>query len=508
MSNLIEPEDRVLSTLEKDGSRRWLYPRLSLGDFLTKRRVVAYTLILIFTIVPYLKFNGKPLFLLDVLNRKFFIFGYTFLPTDTILLALFLVSLIVGVFLMTALFGRVWCGWACPQTVYMEFVYRPIERLFEGTKGRGGKPRKQVAGWRKVAKFGVYLIVSAFLAHTFLAYFVGVDNLLHWMTGSPFKHPVAFTIMAATTFLMMFDFGYFREQTCIIACPYGRFQSVMLDRQSLIVTYDKNRGEPRGKKRKQDDHGQTSGGDCVDCHLCVDTCPTGIDIRDGLQLECIGCAQCIDACAPVMAKLGRDPGLIRYSTQAVMEGQKPRLLRPRVIFYPTIMLIVLSLLTVLILTKKPADVLVLRNFGNPYVVMDDGQVANTMRVKITNRTDQPVTYTVAPADDRISRIEMAQNPMTIDAGDQHTEGVLVVVPRSAFSGGGIDAQLNVTDGDEYSQDVHCRLLGPLGGAPAPGSAPGSGPGSDTSVSTANNLTTPTTAVFNKPDTAKAVEGSP
>ncbi len=465
MSTLLEPDDRVLSTLEKDGSRRWLYPRLSSGGFLTQRRVVAYALILIFTVTPYIQLNGKPLILLDVLAREFTILGYTFLPTDTILLALFLVAMIVGVFLMTALFGRVWCGWACPQTVYMEFVYRPIERIFEGTKGRGGKPKKAVAGWRKALKFVVYLVVSGFLAHTFLAYFVGVDNLLKWMTGSPFDHPVAFVVMTATTLLMMFDFGYFREQTCIIACPYGRFQSVMLDRQSLIVTYDKNRGEPRGKKKKGADADET--GDCVDCNLCVDTCPTGIDIRDGLQLECIGCAQCIDACAPVMAKLGRDPGLIRYSTQAVMEGEKPRMLRPRVILYPAAMLVILTLFTVLLTTKQPADVLVLRNFGNPYVVMDDGQIANTMRIKITNRTDQSVSYTVTAADPRISRIEMAQNPVVIDAGAQHTEGVLVVAPRSAFTGGGIDSKLNITDGGEFSQDVDCRLLGPLGGGQAP-----------------------------------------
>ncbi len=463
MSNLIEPEERVLSTLEKDGSRRWLYPKLSQGNFLLKRRIVAYALILIFTLIPYIKLNGKPLILLDVLNREFTIFGYTFLPTDTILLALFIVAVIVGIFLMTALFGRVWCGWACPQTVYMEFVYRPIERFFEGTKGKGGKPRGQVEGWRKIAKFVVYFLVSTFLAHTFIAYFVGVDNLIRWMTGSPFNHPVAFLVMAAVTALMMFDFGYFREQTCIIACPYGRFQSVMLDRQSLIVTYDKNRGEPRGKARKDE---ADDKGDCVDCHLCVDTCPTGIDIRDGLQLECIGCAQCIDACAPVMAKLGRDPGLIRYSTQATMEGQKQRFIRPRVIFYPAIMLIVITLFSVLFFNKGTADVLMLRNFGNPYTVLEDGQIANSMRLKITNRTADTASYTIAPADERITRIDLAENPVQVESGESVTEGVLVVVPRSVFTTGAIDVNLHVTDGNDYDEMIHCRLLGPVGSAPA------------------------------------------
>jgi cytochrome c oxidase accessory protein FixG len=458
LSTLLEPDERVLSTLEKDGSRRWLNPRLSGGDFLKKRRAVAYILILIFTLTPYLRLNGKPLVLLDVIHRQFTLFGYTFLPTDTILLALFIVAMIVGVFLMTALFGRVWCGWACPQTVYMEFVYRPIERLFEGTRGRGGKPRGKVAGWRRAAKFAVYLLVSMFLAHTFLAYFVGIENLVKWMTHSPFKHPVAFTVMAATTGLMLFDFGVFREQTCIIACPYGRLQSVMLDRQSLIVTYDTDRGEPRGKKRKD----ENDTGDCVACNLCVDTCPTGIDIREGTQMECIGCAQCVDACAPVMAKLGRPPGLIRYSTQAAMEGEKPRLIRPRVIIYPTIMVLVLTLFLFMLGTKKPADVLLLRSRGTPFTVMEDGHVANAMRIKITNRMDEAASYTVKPADERISRIEIAQNPLLIGPGESRTEGVLVVAPRSAFLTGSLNVHLQISDGQRFDQQIACRLLGPSG----------------------------------------------
>jgi cytochrome c oxidase accessory protein FixG len=465
-SSLLEPDERVLSTLEKDGSRRWLNPRLSGGSFFTARRVFAYLLIVVFTVTPYVHILfglDKPLVLLDILHRKFILFGFTFLPTDTILLALTLVTLLIGVFLMTALFGRVWCGWACPQTVYMEFVYRPIERLFEGTTGKGGKSRKRVAGWRRVVRYAVYLLVSMYLAHTFLAYFVGVENLARWITSSPFKHPVAFMVMASTTGLMMFDFGFFREQTCIIACPYGRLQSALLDRRSLIVSYDKNRGEPRGKKRKSvdgDDTGQA--GDCVDCHLCVETCPTGIDIRDGLQMECIGCAQCVDACAPVMAKLGREAGLIRYSTQATMDGESAGLLRPRVVIYPAVMLALVVAITVLLSVKKSADVVLLRNLGNPFTVMDDGQVSNSMRIKITNRREVAAAYRIEPASGAVSRIEMVENPLAIDPGESRTEGVLIVVPRSAFTDGVYNITLHVSDGAGFEQDIPCRLLGPYG----------------------------------------------
>lgn len=325
---------RVLATLNDDGSRRWLKPRVSPGRFLSRRRAVAYGLILLFTAIPYIQVGGRPLVLLDLPARRFTIFGVTFLPTDTVLLALFMVSVFVGVFLLTALLGRVWCGWACPQTVYMEFVYRPIERLLEGSPGRRRKGVLAESGVGKVLKFGAFLVVSLFLAHTFLAYFVGVERLAHWVTRSPLEHPSGFLIVAAVTGLMLFDFGYFREQMCLVACPYGRFQSALLDRSSLIVSYDRKRGEPRGRKTVSlplVDGAGSARGDCVDCGLCVATCPTGIDIREGLQMECVHCAQCIDACDAVMTKLGMPRGLIRYSSQDAIEGKQARFLRPRVV---------------------------------------------------------------------------------------------------------------------------------------------------------------------------------
>ncbi|HEY8747626.1 MAG TPA: cytochrome c oxidase accessory protein CcoG, partial [Tepidisphaeraceae bacterium] len=336
------PEDHVLSTLERDGSRRWLSPKLARGRFLARRRAVAYALIVIFTVVPYMSVRGKPAILLDVVHRRFTLLGFTFLPTDTLLLALFMVGCILSVFLATALLGRVWCGWACPQTVYMEFVFRPIERLFMGRSGVGGKGRGDVAMWRTAALYLTYLLISFYLAHTFLAYFVGVEALRHWVRGSPSDHLSAFLIVAVVTALMLFNFGFFREQMCIIACPYGRLQSVLLDRFSLIISYDQIRGEPRGAMRKTTLPVLDQRGDCVDCEMCVAVCPTGIDIRKGLQIECIACAQCIDACDSVMKKVGRKPGLIRYSSQAAMAGDKRSALRPRVIIYPAILLIILT----------------------------------------------------------------------------------------------------------------------------------------------------------------------
>ena len=299
-SSLTPPEDRVLTTLDADGSRHWIYPKLAQGTFLRWRRVVAYLLIALYTLLPFISIGGKPTILLDIVHGEFTFFGFTFLPTDMVLLAIFVVTLFLTLFFVTAIAGRVWCGWACPQTVYMEFVFRPIERLCTGTTGVGNKPKKNVAPWRIAAMYFLYLLICLHLSHTFLSYFVGVKNLHDWIwTSPPWQHPGAFAVVAFITGLMMFDFCYWREQLCIIGCPYGRFQSVLLDRGSATIGYDCHKGEPRGRGR---DREEKKLGHCVDCHLCVDVCPTGIDIRDGLQLECIGCAQCIDICDQVMDK--------------------------------------------------------------------------------------------------------------------------------------------------------------------------------------------------------------
>jgi cytochrome c oxidase accessory protein FixG len=458
---LLEPEDHVLSTLERDGSRRWMWPKPSPGRFLTGRQVLGYSLIALFGILPYVKINGQPAMLLDVIHRKFHLFGTTFLPTDTVLLALGMVSFIVTIFLFTAVLGRLWCGWVCPQTVYMELVFRPIERLCLGIKGRGGPPRGAVAPWRKVLKFVVFFVISIYLAHTFLAYFVGVENLRKWIFGSPQNHPIAFAVMAVTTALMMFDFGYFREQMCILACPYGRFQSVMLDRQSLIISYDHKRGEPRGKMKSGTEQAAAKLGDCIDCKACVVTCPTGIDIRQGLQLECIGCAQCIDACDAIMTKVGRKTGLIRYSSQDAIEGTKRRGIRPRLVFYPAILLVLASFLVFNVSQRQAADVTLLRSAGQPFMKLPTGEISNNLRLKITNRSDRDVAYNVAVDGDASVRIVMNENPVTVAAGEMATMGVVVIAPADRFKAGQADLVLRVTDGREVDRMVKCHLVGPL-----------------------------------------------
>ena len=460
-SSILEPEEHVLSTLEKDGSRRWLKPKLSKGILLKRRRWLAYVLIAVFTILPFIKLGGKPLVLLDIPARRFTIFGFTFLPTDTVLLAIFMVGLLLTVFLFTALFGRIWCGWACPQTVYMEFLFRPIERFFDGTVGRGGQ-KKNVPMWRTAAKYVVYFLVCVYLANTFLAYFVGVDRLGQWIQQSPLQHPVPFLVMAFVTFAMMVDFCFFREQLCLVACPYGRFQSVLLDQNSLIVAYDENRGEPRGKVNKKAavDDPLPVLGDCINCGNCVTTCPTGIDIRDGLQMECINCTQCIDACNLVMEKLGRAPDLIRYSSQARDKGMPGNLLRARTAIYPLLLAGIVTAFISVFMAGKSFDAIVLREPGNPHTIATDGRVRNLLKLKLTNRTDQPMTFQLSVTEPVDGEIDIREEALELGPNETKTFHASVLAPRETFTVGRAKLKLRVENSESDARNLNFQLIGP------------------------------------------------
>jgi cytochrome c oxidase accessory protein FixG len=411
--------------------------------------------------------NGRPLILLDVVHREFTLFGATFVPTDSVLLMLLLVGLFLAVFLLTATYGRVWCGWACPQTVYMEFLYRPIERLIEGNaraqEALDGRPFHP----RRVLKYAVFVGLSMFLAHTFLAYFVGVSELARWVRHSPVEHPVAFLVMAGTTALMMLDFGIMREQVCMVACPYGRLQSVLLDQRSLIVGYDARRGEPRGHLpggRLAVVAAPGTRGDCIDCGACVACCPTGIDIRDGLQMECIHCTQCMDACDSIMDGVGRPRGLIRYSSRDELAGQPRRMLRPRVVIYPLLLAVVWGALAYALFHRAPADVTVLRGIGSPFTMTPSGMVMNQIRVKIVNRESADRRYEVSlvePSGDAGTLGLIApENPLPVHPGKAATAPFFVTAPRSAFHDGRREVGLRVDNGAGWSTVMSYRLLGP------------------------------------------------
>jgi cytochrome c oxidase accessory protein FixG len=454
----VQAPGRVLSTLNEDGSRRWIRPRPSPGKWWRQRRVLAWVLMFVFFVIPYLKMAGKPLILLDLPRREFTLFGTTFLPTDTLLFMLLFVSVGIAIFLVTTLFGRVWCGWGCPQTVYMEFLFRPIERALEG--GFRGSQRLDKQGafaGRRPLKYAIYLLLSMFLAHTFLAYFVGIDRLVTWVQGSPYRHPVAFLIMAGTTLAIFVDFTWYREQTCLVACPYGRLQSVLFDRRTLIVAYDPGRGEPRMKGTKPRPHG---AGDCIECGMCVRTCPTGIDIRDGLQMECVHCTQCMDACDDIMIKIGQKPGLIRYSNQDELRGKPRRLFRTRVLLYPAALAISLGLFLFFLSSRATTEVTLLRGTGAPYQVHDDGQVVNEVRLKFSNRNRDDRAYRITLAGSPAAELIAPINPFPVTGGHTQTTTVFVVSPPGAYADGERRVMFHVDDGHGFARTYLHPLLGP------------------------------------------------
>lgn len=450
---------RVLPTMNEDGSRRWIRPRPSPGRWNAVRRVVAWALMALYLAIPHLEMNGKPLILLDAPRREFTFFGYTFLPTDTLLFMLFLGTVIIAVFLLTALFGRVWCGWGCPQTVWMEYLFRPLERLIEGGPAgslaidRGGNRFHP----RRLLKFAVYLVIALVLGHTFLAYFVGVDQIVLWVQRSPAEHPTSFAVMAVTTLLVFGDFAYFREQTCTIACPYGRWQSVLLDQSSLIVAYDYGRGEPRerGTKRRA-----PSAGDCIDCGMCVQTCPTGIDIRDGLQMECIHCTQCIDACDAVMDKIGKPRGLIRYTSREILAGTARHLLRPRTVIYPAALVLFLGTFIFQLGARPAADVTLLRAVGDPFTRDAEGRVTNQVRVKIANRSQGDRQYRIEVAGAPAGSVVIPVNPFPVARGRTETTSLFVSLPPAAFAGGEPAISIRISDAAGFDEAYSWRLLGP------------------------------------------------
>lgn len=472
---------RALPVVDAPRQGRGLRPRLYDGKLLRQRRWVAYGLIAMFVLLPLLRVGGRPALLFDVVRREFTFFGSTYFATDGFLLMLLMLTIFVGIVWITALVGRAWCGWGCPQTVYLEFVFRPLERLFEG--GRSGQLRldRMGGGVRRVLKNVVFALLAFLVANVFLSYFVGVDVLFRWATRSPAEHPVGFSVMAVTAGLAFFDFAYFREQMCTVACPYARLQSVLLDQDSLVIRYDSARGEPRHKGKLL-----PGNGDCIDCGACVQACPTGIDIRHGLQLECIACGQCVDACNTIMPKIGRPFDLIGYASEAgaAADGAKEAwtgaLFRPRMLVYSFVLVLLAGALVVFSRARTDVDVTVLRGIGAPFTLTPEG-VSGQVRVKVENRSRSAGTYSIEvrfpkaghqlAASDIGARVIIPENPLRVAAESRATESIFVIAPEAAFSAGQLSIVVVVTTAEGRSIRSDYRLLGPVARSTSASAAP-------------------------------------
>lgn len=373
-----------LGSINADGSRRYIHPSDVKGKYTFWRRLTALVLLVVYVVLPWIPVKGYPAVFLDVASRRFHFFGLTIATQDLWLGFFFVTGLAFSLFFVTSLFGRVWCGWTCPYTVFLEHVYRRLERWIDGDAA--ARRKLEDAPWRaqKIAKTvlkqGIFLLISAMIAHVFLSYFVSIKGLYKMMHESPENHLMVFGIVTFLTLALYGSFSWFREQFCVIMCPYGRLQSALTDDNSLVIGYDKARGEPRGKVS------DPNAGSCVSCNRCVQVCPTGIDIRNGLQLECIGCAACADACDDIMTKVKRPTGLIRYDSWNGFNGKTTRFVRPRTIFYSVLLVIGVTAFSFAFKSVSPVRASVVRMQGAPFFIVD-GVVRNQFLIRVINKRD-------------------------------------------------------------------------------------------------------------------------
>ncbi len=458
MSHAPKPSIDSVTTIRDDGSRFFLHPADVKGFFTRHRRWSGLLLIAIYLSLPWISIGGHPAVFLDVAGRRFHLFGLVLAFQDVWLLFFAISGLGFGLFFLTSLFGRLWCGWACPQTVFLEHVYRRIERWIEGDAVQrrllDDAPWKAEKVIKRVGKQLAFILVSLVISHLFLAYYVSIPELWSMMRQSPWEHWSAFLFVFVFSGLIYFNFAWFREQLCIVICPYGRLQSALTDDHTMVIGYDAKRGEPRGKP------GLPDVGACIDCNRCVQVCPTGIDIRHGLQLECIGCAACIDACDTVMTKLKRPTGLIRYDSLEGLEGRKTKWLRPRTILYSILLLAGASVATYAISTVRPASFLVTRMTGAPYIVSEDA-VRNQFLVRVVNKRDEAQAFRIELPDlpAQVGRSGFVETVELGPLGEQVVPLVLQV-PRTDYTGRfHVQVVLHGSDGN-YTLKRQIEFVGP------------------------------------------------
>ena len=399
-----------LASVHRDGRRRWIYARQPSGRYYRWRTLVAWILLAFLFAAPFVQVNGQPLILLNVLERRFVLFGVVFWPQDFALVVLIALTAIVTLALSTAAVGRVWCGWLCPQTVFLEMVFRRLEYLIDGSAEQ--QVRRDAAPWttatwaRAVFKHGLFFAISFLIANVFLAYVIGAGPLWTIVTDPPSQHLAGLAAITIFSLLFYGVFARFREQACILACPYGRVMSSLIDRRTVTVTYDRARGEPRKRLTRQAAADAPPGGDCIDCGHCITVCPTGIDIRNGIQLECVNCTACMDACDGVMQKVKRPTGLIRLTSEEAITTRRPTWLNGRVAAYAAVWSVLVATVVVLLVRRPALDVLILRQPGTLFTTIDDAHVANFYTVQVLNRSPrthaleyraiQPAGATITP----------------------------------------------------------------------------------------------------------------
>jgi len=455
-----EYRDKV-STIDEEGKRIWIYPKKPSGPYTRAREILAVFLLAFLFGAPFIKINNQPLLLFDVINRKFVIFGFVFWPQDFHLFVLATLSLIVFIVLFTVIFGRLWCGWACPQTIFMEMVFRKIEYWIEGDARHQIALKK--APWtaaklfKKILKHSIFYGISFLIGNTFLAYIIGVDELIKIITDPPSEHLVGLTAMVIFSTVFYGVFAFFREQVCTMVCPYGRLQGVLLDQNSIVVAYDFKRGEPKGRytrNQKREDLG-----DCVDCKQCVEVCPTGIDIRNGTQLECINCTACIDACNSVMKKLNWPTGLIRYASyKGILDGIKLRF-TGRIAAYSAILFILMVVTSVLLFGRTSVETTILRTPGLLYQETENGNIANLFNIKIVNKTQEQQLLELKLKSPN-GLIKVLGGDIIVPEQGLFESAFFIEIPKKNVFMARLPVYIEVYSGDELIEEIRSSFIGP------------------------------------------------
>jgi cytochrome c oxidase accessory protein FixG len=467
------PENEVfrdsIGTIDEDGKRKWIFPKKPSGYFYEKRKLVSYFLLAFLFAAPFVKINGNQFLLFNILERRFNIFSFPFWPQDFYLFVVSMLIAVIFITLFTVGFGRVFCGWICPQTIFMEMVFRRIEYWIDGDRNK--QMRLQRQKWdaekirKRLLKWFIFLVISFLIANVFLAYLIGADKLLKYIIEGPSEHMGTLLPLLIFTAVFYFIFAWFREQVCIIACPYGRLQGVLLDNKSIVVAYDYKRGEGengRKKFRKNEDREALGHGDCIDCVQCVNVCPTGIDIRNGTQLECVNCTACIDECDDIMDKINLPKGLIRFASEDNIEKKEPFKLTARLKGYIAVLAILIGVLAGMLALRNDVEARILRLPGQLYEHKDNGIISNVYTFKLVNKTSQEINDLSFELRGWDGTIHVVSTSETFKVEPQGVaEGTLFIeLKQSDLSGDKNKIMIDVYSNEELIENTSVTFLGP------------------------------------------------
>lgn len=453
----------TISTVDSSGKRVWVYPKMPFGRFYNMRKVVSYVLLVLLFSGPFIRINGEPLLLMNILERKFVILGQVFWPQDTIFFLLAMITFIVFIIVFTVAFGRLFCGWVCPQTIFMEMVFRRIEYWIEGDANHQKRLNKQPWNREKIikksSKHVIFFGISFLISNIFLAYIIGSDELIRIITEPPSEHIGGLAGISLFSFVFYGVFAHLREQVCTTICPYGRLQGVLLDRDSVVIAYDHVRGEERSKFRKGEDRAAVGKGDCIDCNACVVVCPTGIDIRNGTQLECVNCTACIDACDDIMDKIDKPRGLIRYASENQITENTPFTFTTRAKAYTAVLVVLTGVLGALLFIRTDVETSILRTPGMLYQTEENGTYTNLYNYSIVNKTNRDMPIEIR-SESEYATVQVVGDSLSVDRQGQRDGVFFIRIHEDDIDGTKTPVVLGIYEGDRLINRVKTNFIGP------------------------------------------------